>query len=457
MEEKEFIIKLLLTIIENENEKNIIKSFFNYCIGENKNYNNLKINVDIVNNLSKNKILLIALYLHIYTLLNGKNSLIDLKLKKIRSILNLTDEFTNKLNIYLKYLRKDSLNEKKPVEIIINPSKEFIEWANNVIYLMLRDGIIFEKKKLVNLNNIEYEHPLDRKALEKLENTSGLEFLVRKFNEYGLEKLMKINYMGSNIKVTKTNFPDIYKILCTVCEILDYNPIPDLYIEHGLINAKTMGSENPVIIITSSCIGSMTYDELLFVLGHEVGHIKSQHVLYHQIAELFPVISNVLGSITLGVGNIISTGLELALLNWRRKSEFTADRAGLLVCQNIDVAITTMMKIAGAPPKYYDVLNPDEFRKQAVNFEELNNQNLEKIAKFVSVLFDDHPWTVERAQELYKWVDSGEYEKILNRQQNISNLKDVISTKFKDKFCANCGNIYAINDYFCANCGAIRH
>jgi len=452
MTEKDFIGILILATIDNS-EKEKAKLFLKTYI-DNKDWENLKIDPNFVNRLSKNKLLLISLYLHIYSLLKNKNLIKDIKLQKIRSILNLTDNFITKLGVYIKYLPIHSLNKQNPIEIFINPSKEFIEWINNVVYLMNIEGGVFKKKKLEKLSSKEYEHILDRKALETLENTTGLEFLVRKFNEYGLEKLIKVNYMGSNIKVNKTNFPELYEILCTACEVLNYSPIPELYIEHGLINAKTLGTENPIIVITSSCVSSMTYDELLFVLGHEIGHLKSQHVLYHQIADLFPIITNIIGSLTLGVGNIISTGLEIALLNWKRKSEFTADRAGLLACQNIDAAITAMMKIGGAPSKYYNELNPYEFKKQAMSFKTLNDKNLEKFAKFISVLFADHPWTVERAQELYKWVDSGEFEKVIQRQtQNISNN----ITKFKDKFCANCGLPFSPDDHFCANCGTIRH
>jgi hypothetical protein len=42
----------------------------------------------------------------------------------------------------------------------------------------------------------EYEHPLDRKALNALEGTPGLETLIRKINQYGIEKIVKVRYTG---------------------------------------------------------------------------------------------------------------------------------------------------------------------------------------------------------------------------------------------------------------------
>ena len=68
--------------------------------------------------------------------------------------------------------------------------------------------------------------------------------------------------------------------------------VPDLYIAPGHINAFTAGTEKPLIVVHSGAIDSLTDDELLFVIAHELGHVKSGHVLYYQIAQfVLPVIA----------------------------------------------------------------------------------------------------------------------------------------------------------------------
>jgi Zn-dependent protease with chaperone function len=202
---------------------------------------------------------------------------------------------------------------------------------------------------------------------------------------------------------------------------------------------------------------------LLYIIGHELGHIKSQHVLYHQMADALPVLSSMLSSVTLGLGGALSIGLELALLNWYRKSEFTADRAGLLACQNIDAATTVLMKLAGSPVKYYGSLNPEEFKKQAKEFEGFDENSLDKVAKVVSVMFADHPWTIMRAQELYKWIDSGAYDALLRgevqeqqKQKNTSSKLTAIGEN-SDMFCVNCGYKFESDELFCPECGQKRN
>ena len=130
-------------------------------------------------------------------------------------------------------------------------------------------------------------------------------------------------------------FSDLHRTYKNCCEVLNLDKSPDLYIRQDpKVNAFVAGVEKPIIIINSGCVDLLTEDELIFILGHELGHIKSQHILYHQMAAMLPIIGDIVGNATLGLGGILSTSLQVALLNWKRKSEFTADRAGILSCQN---------------------------------------------------------------------------------------------------------------------------
>lgn len=271
------------------------------------------------------------------------------------------------------------------------------------------------KKILCGLDPKTYEHPFDKKALDILEGTPGLEYLTKKFFEYGVEHMMKVRYTGSNIKVTSRNFPELYNTFSEVCEILYLQEKPDLYVGWQYeINAMTSGVTKPILVLFSGCIDLLEKEELMYVIGHEIGHIKSNHVLYHQMAAVLPMLGQLIGSATLGIGGLVSKGIEIALLNWQRMSEFTADRAGLLACQNIDAASRAMIKLAGLPQKYFSSNIVKEFIEQAREFEGYDLNKMDKIAKIFSTMWQNHPWTVMRASEFFKWTDTGEYNRILN-------------------------------------------
>ncbi|MDP1552148.1 MAG: M48 family metallopeptidase, partial [Methanobacteriaceae archaeon] len=293
-----------------------------------------------------------------------------------------------------------------------------------------------DKKTLYQLKSYEYEHEFDRKALETLEGTPGLEKLARKFNKHAIERVMRLQYTGSALKVNKNNFPDIYKLLEEACEILQINIIPDLYISWDYsINGFTTGSENPLIVLHSGALDLLNQDELLYLIGHEVGHIKSGHMLYHEMGEVIPILGDLIASATLGLGGIVGIGLEAALFHWYRMSELSADRAGLLVCQNNDAVISALMKMSGVPKEFYDKIKIEDFIQQAREFQGYDYDSLDKVAKAATIMWQEHPWTVMRAHEILKWFESGKYEEILEKHSNI----EMISETTGSMPCLKCG------------------
>jgi Zn-dependent protease with chaperone function len=304
------------------------------------------------------------------------------------------------------------------------------------------------REKLILLNPREYEHSLDKQALNTLEGTPGLEKLARKYNKHAVERYFRLMYTGSYLKINETNFPDILNHLKEACNILDVRQIPDIYIQWDYsVNGFTTGSEKPLIVLTSGAVDLLDEDELLYVIGHEVGHIKSGHMLYHEMAIVFPILGDVIASATLGIGGLVFTGLELALLYWYRMSEFTADRAGLLACQNKDAVISALMKMSGVPKKFYDKIDKDEFIKQAKEFKGFDYDAIDKVGKTVMIMDKTHPWTVMRASEILKWINSGKYEELIEKHTG-DNVKEL------EISCIECGHKLSGHETFCGVCGA---
>jgi Zn-dependent protease with chaperone function len=295
-----------------------------------------------------------------------------------------------------------------------------------------------------------YEHPDDAAALDVLKKTRGLDTLVRKINEWGMERLLRIQLTGSFLRITPDNFPDLWRLLATARDRLALPITPELYVKNEEeINAFTAGVSKPIIVVNSGTVDHLEEDELLFVIAHEVGHIKSGHVLYYQIASYLPVIGNIIGDATFGIGNLMSLGLQVALLHWQRTSELTADRAGLLATQDPETAIRTMMKLGGLPRKYAAKANVEDFIQQARDFEAFDLSTLDKVAKYLSIYSADHPWTVMRAKELLNWVHDGGYDRILKMPHPTANSA-APSMKI---FCNKCGTEAEAGDMFCRKCG----
>jgi Zn-dependent protease with chaperone function len=97
-------------------------------------------------------------------------------------------------------------------------------------------------------------------------------------------------------------------------------------------------------------------------------------------------------------------------------SEFTADRAGLMCCQDPEAMARAFIKMAGLPLKEFDNIRTDTFLQQARDFKMLDYDGMNKVVKFLSIADETHPWTVMRSAELLKWIESGEYDRFISKQ-----------------------------------------
>ena len=439
MKTTKYILAVIESVIGEDKFNLTLKDIYN-----NINYKEFKRTElkDNNNMLSKNQKVGLFAYIYLYCILSNDNDL-ELKTQNALNILSLPKSLAQNCKSVLTaervlFIKDDFSNHQKEFE---NMFYEVDTYISNVINDIVNMPIAEEKKKLINLNAHNYEHPIDRVALEKLQLNPAMEKVLKIFSEYELERLLKIQYTGSLLQVTESNIPYLYNILKEACSILEIKDVPPLYLEQGFINGYTIGINQPMIVLSNATLSLLTHDELLFIIGHELGHIKSQHVLYHSVGRYLPYIGNFLGNLTFGIGDILSSGLELAIYNWQRMSEFTADRAGLLACQNIDAAISVMCKIAGYPPSEYHQMDNKYFLEQAEQFEEFDSSKFNKVLKILSAAYNTHPWTVMRAKELKKWVDDKSYSNILN--QGCENMQ----------ICSNCGNYIKNTAKFCSSCG----
>ncbi|MCQ2076323.1 MAG: M48 family metallopeptidase [Bacteroidaceae bacterium] len=291
---------------------------------------------------------------------------------------------------------------------------------------------------LIDLKSSEYEHNLDKRVLEKLNGMLGFQNAVNAFVNWTYVKWQMIGLKGGHFQVTEESCPEVYKIVEDVQKVLGVSHLPNIYTKwEYAINAYTTGlNDDSLMVLNTGAIDLLTDEELKFVVGHEFGHIKSKHVVFHTMAEMFDVAMSMLPVI----GNLAEPA-KYWLLYWQRMSEFTADRAGLLACQNIDVALNAIIKMAGLPLKMFGQNMRDSFLKQAKSFSIDLTSLSDKAIKTVCIATSTHPWTVMRAAELIKWYESGEYQTLLDKHTGVPCIW------------SDCAKIISKNAEFCPHCG----
>lgn len=299
------------------------------------------------------------------------------------------------------------------------------------------------RRRFPRIASSAFEHPADKAALESVKNIPILDKVFRKFLELGFERIMRIQLMGQAIHVTPKQCSKVYRLFKEAADILDLHE-PDLFLaSNPYVNAFTFGAERPFIVIQSGLVDLLDDDELMAVLAHELGHVKAGHVLYRSIAYFLAHIA----SKFLGLGNLASMGLAVALYDWSRKSELTADRAELLVVQDVEVCLRLHMKLAGGSRSIYSQIDHQEFLKQADTYEDLDYSTINKVYKFMQELWLTHPVPVFRAKEIKAWSESKQYKEIMSGRYPTEDPELSLRT------CPHCGAKISPSFFFCPDCG----
>lgn len=184
----------------------------------------------------------------------------------------------------------------------------------------------------------------------KEENYIG-DFLDNKLVR-GCLKSIADKYYGSQITVirnegmllTNDSYPMLHSTYIHCCHTLKIKNPPAVYITHRLrgINALSVEINNErMILLSRRVVISLTAKEQAFILGHELGHHLQGNLVGHTVNGLV----NSLKDKSEILGPMIQDAIEVPLKRWCRRSEYNADRAGLLCCKDIEVVKQLFMKI----------------------------------------------------------------------------------------------------------------
>jgi Zn-dependent protease with chaperone function len=170
-------------------------------------------------------------------------------------------------------------------------------------------------------------------------------------------------------------------------------------------NAYTFGLSAPkVVVLHSGLFSIMDRDEIQFIIGHELGHVRLGHT----------VVNSLVGGLA-GIPSSYSAGvlLQLVLLSWSRACEYSADRAGLLACGNPDKAVSTLLKLEAATRG----ISPGRLQHILVEVEQHNDHWLESLNELAS----SHPMSVRRIRQIRDYANSAEYRRLQTQvNQNLA-------------------------------------
>ncbi|MFD7240291.1 M48 family metallopeptidase [Streptomyces syringium] len=267
-----------------------------------------------------------------------------------------------------------------------------------------------ERRRFPDISSRAYEHPADRSALVALRKLSGFDTVFKALSGLLPERSLRLLFLSDSVRVSDQQFQHLHAMLLDACYILDLPKVPPMYVtQDPQPNAMCIGLDEPIIVVTTGLVELLDEEEMRAVVGHEVGHALSGHAVYRTI--LLFLTNFALKIAWIPLGNIAVMAIVTALREWFRKSELSADRAGLLVGQDLRASMRGLMKIAGG--NHLHEMNVDAFLAQAEEYE-AGGDLRDSVLKILNVLPRTHPFTTVRAAELKKWAESRDYQRIMD-------------------------------------------
>jgi Zn-dependent protease with chaperone function len=269
-------------------------------------------------------------------------------------------------------------------------------------------GTLPEEQRLAGISAHAFEHPADRAATAALRAIPMLDTVVRKLIEFGYERALRQDFFAGSVRLGPEQLPEVWASHTASFARLDVAPVPDLYLtQFPVANAAAIGAGQPMVVVNSRTVELLDDLELRTVLGHEAGHVLAEHVKY-RTALLILLRLSAMGRLGLLAG-LPLMGVQLALLEWFRAAELSADRAATLVNRDPRVTCSTLMVMAGGAASRK--LNLDAFVRQAQEYEDWDN-GWDRINRLRGQLWLTHDYPVRRVREIMAWVHSGEYDRI---------------------------------------------
>lgn len=264
-----------------------------------------------------------------------------------------------------------------------------------------------------------FRHPLDKQAEATLKSLPGFDIVARKFVEFVYERPQFVYLMGNTLQVGPQQYSTLYNMFRECVQSLDVRPEPTLFVtQNPAVNAYALGEEQPCVVLNTGLLDTLTDEQIKTVMAHELGHIKCGHTTLTQMAMWAMTTASVIGELTMGIGNVIGSGLIYAFYEWRRMAELSCDRAALLSTDDWQLVGRTMMRIAGGSDRFAHEMDFAAFERQAETYQGLDEDGLSQIYKFL--IYNGtgqgpqmtHPFPVDRLHYLKKWANSDEYRHI---------------------------------------------
>lgn len=208
------------------------------------------------------------------------------------------------------------------------------------------------------------------------------------------ERSVRRQLLATSLRLTRSMSPQLHAMLDSCATKLQVDiPVEAFVYNSPQFNAACIKPENETLLLmfSSSLLEKFDEEELLFVMGHELGH----HIFRHHDIPIGYLTSS---------PNKVGAKLALQLFAWSRYAEISADRAGGLCTTDGNAAARALFKLASGLTTDLIEIRIDDFAAQADEME--LDRPTGKQSELSTDWFLTHPFTPLRVKALQSFFGS---------------------------------------------------
>ena len=246
-----------------------------------------------------------------------------------------------------------------------------------------------------------------------LRSMKALNAAAKAVSEKVGRRWIEVTFNG--VLLGEKQLPHIYGQAVRAARLLGMSHMPDVYLSgERPWDCLTFGSDkDSFIVIGSALAGNYQGSDMLFLLAREMGHCRAGHALWKSVIRFFlgeqgPSKGFMAGGIINAVMSptaLIGGAIEVPLLAWARQAEITADRAGLLVVGDEQIARRVLLSWTLKSSVMYRQINIEAWLEQQAadddsysKLSELTTTSTPYITPRLKILTE-----FARSQELHYW------------------------------------------------------
>lgn len=190
---------------------------------------------------------------------------------------------------------------------------------------------------------------------------------------------------GNSVKASPVQFKEVFKIVNEQAEALGLKKVPKVYVlQHGgFINAFIAKFARKHYVVLFAPVVAEAYkegeDTLRFIIGHELGHIKRNHLAFWKVFLTFP-----------------ATFIPFLGAAYSRACEYTCDSIGYALSPS---GALKGMGLLAVGPELYKKLDMEAWMS--------DSEDERGFATFISELFSPHPHLSNRVQAIHRLQKRG--------------------------------------------------